>query len=269
MSRQTAVDPSWSYDRVAEEYDQSRTVPQDVARRLWQIVKAAGSLSDGSVALDAAAGTGRFTLAAATAGLSAVAVDRSAGMLSVLRRKANQSAVTVQCALGDVTALPLRSETIDVVLMVHILHLLPDPDAALAEVQRVLVRGGMLFAAREVREEISLRDQYVTLAAGLGATAESGSPMDAVLAHLTENGANVERVDDGILCWRRRLSWEQALEQLRSRSWHYQWTISSAAHDAVMAQLELWMRANEIIPEQEWSGAAALHLWRVGWPPAI
>ena len=266
MNKRIDPDTGFGYDRVAHDYDVSRALPRRVAEQLWQVVRNTAQLADDSVVLDAAAGTGRFTLAAAAAGLRAVAVDRSSGMLDVMRRKNVSAGNAIQCALGDITSLPLRGGTIDAVLMVHILHLLPNVGQALAEARRVLVSGGALFAAREEREEISLRARYVSLAAGMGAATGPGAGLDAILAELRESGAQVDRVDDDALCWQRRLTWAEALEQLKRRSWHHQWSISSAAHDAVMAQLEAWMLAERISPEREWTGAAAIHLWRVRWP---
>lgn len=48
--------------------------------------------------------------------------------------------------MADATALPYANESFDVVLIANALHVMPNPEKALSEIDRVLRKGGMLIA---------------------------------------------------------------------------------------------------------------------------
>lgn len=128
------------YDDRAPTYDESlmhRTLADEVAAR-------AVSLAPRRL-LDVGTGTGLVLRAARRhdAWLRLVGLDRSPGMLA-LARAALPDAVLV---LADATDVPLPDASIDVVTCVTVLHLLPDPTAAMAEWRRVLRPGGRVLTA--------------------------------------------------------------------------------------------------------------------------
>ena len=93
--------------------------------------------------LDVGCGTGILTSSLAECpGVSVCGCDLSFGMLQ--RAKRRRSAACVQ---GDAQRLPFRSQSVDAVVATESFHWFPDPDAALAEMARVLVPGGRLLAA--------------------------------------------------------------------------------------------------------------------------
>jgi SAM-dependent methyltransferase len=107
-------------------------------------------LSPGLRVLDAGCGNGVYLRALAGRNVQAVGCDLSAGMLGAAGHPA------VACA--DVTALPLRSATFDVVMALHMLYHVPDRAAAVSELRRVLAPGGVCIAAANgARELLSLR----------------------------------------------------------------------------------------------------------------
>jgi demethylmenaquinone methyltransferase / 2-methoxy-6-polyprenyl-1,4-benzoquinol methylase len=93
------------------------------------------ALPAGSVVLDVASGTGDLCVAAAQRGLRPLALDLSAGMLSVRR----SPAPAVQCAAE---ALPIGYGSVDGVVCGFALRNFTHLDAALAEMARVLRPGG-------------------------------------------------------------------------------------------------------------------------------
>jgi ArsR family transcriptional regulator len=67
-------------------------------------------------------------------------------MLAVARERIN-GAGNVQISEGSLEALPIDDATLDLALVVHVLHHVPEPALALAEAARVLKPGGRLVVA--------------------------------------------------------------------------------------------------------------------------
>jgi len=126
------------YDAEATVYDESRGGP-DRARAAAEAVTAL--VAPQGVALDVAGGTGIVSAELARRGFDVLVADLSRGMLSLARERLPGRAL-----VASADRLPVRDESVDVVVMVWLLHLLivPVADAALAEAARVLRRGGHL-----------------------------------------------------------------------------------------------------------------------------
>lgn len=99
-------------------------------------------LQPGQAVLDIGCGPGLLaqdmTAAVGTSG-RVVAVDPAATMVTLARER---SAGTFEVALGDATRLPFASNRFDAAAVVQVLEYVPDVDAALAEMHRVLRPGG-------------------------------------------------------------------------------------------------------------------------------
>jgi len=99
----------------------------------------------GGGALDVGCGPGSVTASLARAagpdGL-ALGVDISKPMLA--RAVRAQAGPQTGFMLADAQQLPLRDETVDAVVSIAVLQLIPDPEAALTEMGRVLRPGGRL-----------------------------------------------------------------------------------------------------------------------------
>jgi len=103
------------------------------------------NIPPGGIALDVGCGPGTVTASLARAagpdGL-ALGLDLSQAMLA----RAVRAEVGPQIAFlrADAQQLPLRDETVDAVVSIAVLQLVPDPAAVLAEMARVLRAGGRL-----------------------------------------------------------------------------------------------------------------------------
>jgi ubiquinone/menaquinone biosynthesis C-methylase UbiE len=159
---------SVAFDRAAGFYDQTRglrpEVSELVADRIEEIAGPAARL------LEIGVGTGRVALPLHARGRLIAGVDLSLPMLERYRAKAAAAGLPPPRVLrADAGRLPFRDAGVDVVLEVHVLHLVPDWRRALDEVRRVLAPGGML------------------LHAGGGAYERgSGSPRDQVIGRFDE-----------------------------------------------------------------------------------
>ena len=80
-----------------------------------------------------------------------IGVDRSEEMVQTARDR-----VATPVVLGDATALPIRTASVDTVVFVSTLEFIPDIDSALAEATRVLASEGTLVAL-----VLNTRSEYV------------------------------------------------------------------------------------------------------------
>lgn len=141
-----------AYDAGAVAY--SRYWAPALNRHATDLVAAVPHASTPQTVLDVATGAG--TLIPALRRLAGpdgtlLAVDRSLGML----RRAPADAARLQ---ADAGALPVPSDSVDVVVLAFVLFLLPDARQAVAEAARVLHRNGWLLAATWGNQQGSLAD---------------------------------------------------------------------------------------------------------------
>lgn len=122
-------------------YDNSQNVIRRVAAA-WQLPLEWLSVPVGGVALDVGCGPGNVTAAlgrAAGPGGLALGVDISEPMLT--RAVRAEAGPNVGFIRADAQRLPLQDESVDAVVSVAMLQLIPDPTVALAEMVRVLRPG--------------------------------------------------------------------------------------------------------------------------------
>ena len=128
------------YTRLAEIYDRkwSRYVQVTTRKTLAHL-----DMADGDQVLDVGCGTG--TLLASIGRIRPTAevwgIDITGRMLGVARNRLPES---VHLCVGSADCLPVANDSFDAVVCCSMLHYLPDPLAALAEVLRVLRPGGQL-----------------------------------------------------------------------------------------------------------------------------
>ena len=96
--------------------------------------------------LDLACGTGDIALLASAAGADVTALDITPRMIALARVKARARGARARFLVGDMTSLPLPDACVDVVTTGYGLRNVPDLDAALREIHRVLKPGGRLLS---------------------------------------------------------------------------------------------------------------------------
>jgi len=139
-----AIQAVWASPVGSMFYDKT----QAVVRRLltaWQQPIEWLNIPPGGIALDVGCGPGSVTASLARAagpdGL-ALGVDISEPML--VRAVRAEAGPQIGFLRADAQRLPLRDETVDAVVSITVLQLVPDPLAALAEMARVLRPGARL-----------------------------------------------------------------------------------------------------------------------------
>ena len=94
--------------------------------------------------LEIATGTGLIALNIANCVHSITATDFSPKMIETAKRK--PAPENVSFSVEDATALSFADETFDAVIISNALHIMPEPEMALANIKRVLKPEGLLIA---------------------------------------------------------------------------------------------------------------------------
>jgi ubiquinone/menaquinone biosynthesis C-methylase UbiE len=105
---------------------------------------------------DLGCGTGQVTAALAPFVAHVVSVDASAAMLQAAKKRL-QSLDNVDLRRGELEALPIDDARLDAATMMLVLHHVPEPERALAEVARVLKPGGRVLMVDMMPHD---RDNY-------------------------------------------------------------------------------------------------------------
>jgi ubiquinone/menaquinone biosynthesis C-methylase UbiE len=240
---------SVTFDRAAGFYDETRglrpEVSELVADRIEEIAGPAARL------LEIGVGTGRVALPLHGRGREIAGVDLSLPMLERYRAKAAAAGLPAPPVLrADAGRLPFRDACVDVVLEVHVLHLVPDWERALDEARRVLVAGGMLLHAgggAYDRGSGSPRDQVIGRFDEL-AFAEGGTPRMVgaashrqVLDALAAMGGRVEELAP--VTWEEPETYAEALRWVEERVFSSHWRLPDERWQSAAAQVRAELEA--------------------------
>lgn len=184
---------SVSFDRAADYYDQTRSLPADQMQLL--VSRLLAELPPRALCLEIGIGTGRVGVPLRSKGIRVVGVDISAEMLGKLREKDE----TLPVAIADATRLPFGDRTFSAAVAAHVLHLIPGWRAAVDELLRVVAPGGVILASRAagIRSEWqrAVRHHFY---------AEAGNPpwppgidtIEELDADMRSRGAAVREIED-------------------------------------------------------------------------
>ena len=143
------------WERHAAKYDLSLRPLGGPLPRMLELV--AQATKGRARVLEVAAGTGLVTPVLARAATEVVATDYAAAMVARLREKVTAAGSTnVECRQADIYTLPFEPGSFDAVLAANVLHLVPDLEAALASLIRMLRPGGVLITPTFCHDETRL-----------------------------------------------------------------------------------------------------------------
>ena len=117
--------------------------------------------------LELACGTGQLSFSLSKNVHFWEATDFSEKMIS--QAKARPHISRLHFSVQDATSLSYADKSFDVVVISNALHIMPDPDRAMAEIRRVLKPGGLLFAPNFVQggTKTARFKQFLLVMAGL------------------------------------------------------------------------------------------------------
>jgi ubiquinone/menaquinone biosynthesis C-methylase UbiE len=128
------------FDQVAGQWDSMRE--KFFSEAVRDKAMAVAAVKPGKVAADIGAGTGFVSEGLVREGLKVIAVDQSEEILGEMRKKF--PGADIDYRQGEAGKLPIDDESVDYVFANMLLHHADDPQAAIAEMARVLRGGGVL-----------------------------------------------------------------------------------------------------------------------------
>jgi ubiquinone/menaquinone biosynthesis C-methylase UbiE len=242
-----------NFDRVADIYDATRGLPEHVLETVAAAIVRATNAGPETRFLELGIGTGRIALPLLKYGFPYTGVDISAEMMQRLMTKAPSDAGNLTLVEGDVSDLPFGDDAFDVVLSVHLLHLVPEWRTVLREIQRVLAPGGCYVHGGNDHGASSpggeIRHRWRDIATELGAPLRpSYGSREAVETALIDSGAR--------LAVYRAVRWEgevrplELIDAIRRRTYSQSWEVPEEIMEATHERMLQWVGEHFEDPSQ-------------------
>jgi SAM-dependent methyltransferase len=171
-------------------------------------------------------------------------------MLERYRAKAAAAGLAPPRVLrADATRLPFRDASVDAVLEVHVLHLVPDWELALAEARRVLVPGGVVLIGRGGRHrgvdgpraETLRRFDQLAQSLGGGPRHVGAADNERKVAALVALGGTAETLEPVV--WEQQESYAQALAGIEARLYSHTWRLPDEVFATATSRLRAELEA--------------------------
>ena len=179
------------WDRNAGQYDRFMRKDRAAYETMYGLIR---PVVKGKTVLELATGTGLIAKNIVNAAAHIEASDTSAEMIREAKRR-NHSA-KLHFSVQDMFCLPYADESFEVVIVSNALHIVPQPEKALAEIHRVLRDDGVLIAPTFTHAENSFfgnsKAFFLKLA---GFPLHSRWTSEEYLCFLQQNGWTVRKSD--------------------------------------------------------------------------
>ena len=179
------------WDRNAGRYDRFMRKDRAAYETMYGLIR---PVVKGKTVLELATGTGLIAKNIVNAAAHIEASDTSAEMIREAKRR-NHSA-KLHFSVQDMFCLPYADESFEVVIVSNALHIVPQPEKALAEIHRVLRDDGVLIAPTFTHAEDSFfgnsKAFFMKLA---GFPLHSRWTSEEYLCFLQQNGWTVRKSD--------------------------------------------------------------------------
>jgi len=231
-------EPPSTFDHAVPFYDETRGLPAAALRATTDLL--ASQFRGCHRLLEVGVGTGLLALPLAERGFRIEGIDVSEPMLRSLLAKERLGKIGV--AVADATRLPFDGASFDGAYLRHVLHLVPDWVAALAEVVRVVRPAGRFVASitdySGLYEEVQRRflREAGDLALSSGLAPSDPAPLIKAMSML---GARARRLPP--IRARRHLTLERFLHHIERG--HYTWTWPASEHERhrAAARIREWL----------------------------
>ena len=177
------------WDKNANRYDRFMRKDRAAYEEMYELIR---PVVKGKTVLELATGTGLIAKNIVNAAAHIEATDASAEMIAEAKRDSRSA--KLYFSVQDMFCLPYAGKSFDVVIVSNALHIVPQPEKALAEIHRVLKDDGVLIAPTFTHAENSfsgkVRAFFMKLA---GFPLHSKWTSEEYLAFLRQNGWTVRK----------------------------------------------------------------------------
>ena len=177
------------WDKNANRYDRFMRKDRAAYEEMYELIR---PVVKGKTVLELATGTGLIAKHIVTAAAHIEATDASGEMIAEAKRDSRSA--KLYFSVQDMFCLPYAGKSFDVVIVSNALHIVPQPEKALAEIHRVLKDDGILIAPTFTHAENSfsgkVRAFFMKLA---GFPLHSKWTSEEYLAFLRQNGWTVRK----------------------------------------------------------------------------
>ena len=129
------------WDKNAGRYDRFMRKDRAAYDEMYELIR---PIVRHKTVLELATGTGLIAKNIVNAAAHIEATDASAEMIAEAKR--DNCSAKLYFSVQDMFCLPYANQSFDVVIVSNALHIVPQPEKALAEIRRVLKDGGVLIA---------------------------------------------------------------------------------------------------------------------------
>ena len=177
------------WNRNAKRYDRFMRKDRAAYEKLYELIR---PVVKARTVLELAAGTGLIAKNIVRAASHIEVTDASEEMIAEAKR--NNRSAKLHFSVRDMFCLPYADKSFDVVIVSNALHIVPQPEKALAEIRRVLKDDGVLIAPTFTHGKDTLRDRIKLFCMKL-----AGFPLNSrwssadYLAFLRQNGWTVRK----------------------------------------------------------------------------
>ena len=174
------------WDKFAGFYDIAETIyNKDVYTNLGKRV--AQEIDEGDTVLECACGTGAISVYIAQKCRKLIATDYAVGMLKQAEKKCRMYR-NVTFRRADITDLKYKDESFDKVIAGNVIHLLPEPEKALHELERVVKHGGSIIIPTYINMSKKTGKLAVRIIEMLGADFKEQFDMDSYKKFFSDMG---------------------------------------------------------------------------------
>ena len=177
------------WNRNAKRYDRFMRKDRAAYEKLYELIR---PVVKARTVLELAAGTGLIAKNIVRAASHIEVTDASEEMITEAKR--NNRSAKLHFSVRDMFCLPYADKSFDVVIVSNALHIVPQPEKALAEIRRVLKDDGVLIAPTFTHGNGTLRGRIKLFFMKL-----AGFPLNSrwssadYLAFLRQNGWSVRK----------------------------------------------------------------------------
>ena len=225
------------FDRIADVYDDTRLPLHE--EELSILVNALKTRNCHSL-LEIGVGTGRVSKPLSESSFDMIGIDLSTQMISRAKQKGLWNLI-----IADTYFLPFMDDPFDAAILVHVVHLLPDPVMALAEIGRVVKNSVMAI----VRRPTGFVDEYEQVRRLMRERVARGGLVDSAArwrreAELLQSIPPVERKP---FCDRTtEMTVDEVVSVLKKRAYRFTLNISEDELDRIAGEITSQLKGRTI-----------------------